>query len=159
MSKKNMSKKYSLGNYDIAAGYGLSGAPESSSFMNGSGLGFSLASDSSEGSNFMDSLNLSLGDSRYGDNFMDVYYRLDPSPDFLNNGDTTTSLLDNLGGISGITKGVGLASSIYSDYMQGKYLNAQMDALRSNMKMVKQANDTHYKNAAGFDSYSSSRTA
>ena len=154
-----MSRKYSLGNYNIASDYGPSSASGSGSFMDGSGLGFSLASGSSDGSNFMDSLNLNLGGSRDGNNFMDVDYRLDSSLDFLNNGDTGTSFLDSLGGIGGITKGIGLASSMYSDYMQGKYLNAQMDALKSNMKMAKQANDTHYKNAAGFDSYSSSRTA
>ena len=131
--------KYSLDNYD------LSSAWDADRFSNlglgtgtNSGRRFSLYGPKEGG--FMDGLgsNLNLGDTT---------------------GDTTGgSFMDGLN-LQGFSTGVGLAFSTYSDYMQGKYQNKLMDIMDANLAMTQKADDTHYKNAAGFDNYSSSRTA
>jgi len=141
-----MAGKYSLGNYGVAEGYDPFITPQSGSFLDSPGLGFSLQNGSSEGSSFMDGLDLGTVSGT------------DNSLDFLNNTETGGGFLEGLN-FGNLSKGVGLASSLYSDYMRGKYLNKSMDIMDANLAMAQKADATHYKNAAGFDDYSSSRTA
>jgi len=149
--------KYSLDNY------GLSSAWDVDRFSNlglgtgtNSGRRFSLYGPK-EG-NFMEGLGsrFNLLGNKEG-NFMDGL-AIDTDLGFPNNTETGGGFLKGLN-FGNISKGVGLASSLYSDYMQGKYLNKSMDIMDANLAMAKKADDTHYKNAAGFDNYSSSRTA
>ena len=157
--------EYSLDNY------GLSSAWNADSFRDGLDLGtgtnsgrrFSLYGPK-EGNNFMEGLGSSFslnGDSE--GNFMEgldlgVDTDINANLGLLNNTETGGGFLEGLN-FGNISKGLGLASSMYSDYMQNKYLNAAMDTMDANLAMAQKADDTHYKNAAGFDNYSSSRTA
>ena len=149
-----MAEKYSLGNYSLAEGYDPFNTPQSGSFLDSSGLGFNLLSGNNEGSSFMDGLDLGVD--------TDINANLgllnNTETGLLNNTETGGGFLEGLN-FGNISKGVGLASSMYSDYMQNKYLNAAMDTMDANLAMAQKADDTHYKNAAGFDNYSSSRTA
>ena len=156
--------EYSLGNYGLSSAwdadrfsnlglgtgtnsgrrFSLYGPKEGNNFMEGLGSSFSLNGDS-EG-NFMEGLDLGVD--------TDINANLG----LLNNTETGGGFLEGLN-FGNISKGLGLASSMYSDYMQNKYLNAAMDTMDANLAMAQKADDTHYKNAAGFDNYSSSRTA